>query len=143
MNKKRLLKLADLLEADAKNKKGIKFDLGEWGTVSDPEKPLSCGTIGCAMGLAAVSGAFKRAGLSYKLDSFNHVDIEFFSATQNTTGGFSSAAYLFDIKFDEALELFDPDHYPPRSKIDGAAGERMVAKRIRAFVAGKYTPDAH
>lgn len=35
MNKRRLLKLADLLEADARNRKGIKFDLGSVGGASD------------------------------------------------------------------------------------------------------------
>src|SRR5580704_5650057 len=65
MNKRRLLKLADLLEADAKNKKGIQFDYHHWGSVGNREEPLSCGTSACALGLAAISGAFTRAGLGY------------------------------------------------------------------------------
>ena len=56
MNKKRLLKLADLLEADAKNKKGIKFDYWATANLADPKEPISCGTSACAMGLAALSG---------------------------------------------------------------------------------------
>jgi hypothetical protein len=62
VNKKRLLKLADLLEADAKNRKGIKFDLGTVAMSSaedgnfikgELEPSVSCNTVACAMGLAA------------------------------------------------------------------------------------------
>jgi hypothetical protein len=38
MNKRRLLKLAALLEADAEKTDGIKFDLGSWGAVDGAEK---------------------------------------------------------------------------------------------------------
>lgn len=78
--KRRLLKLADMLEADAKNKKRIKFDLDFVGEPSSGEermahwvgkikwKPeVSCGTTACAMGLASISGEFKKAGLSYSV----------------------------------------------------------------------------
>lgn len=135
MNKRRLLKLADLLEADAKNKKGIKFDLGTWGYVKDGTKPVSCGTKACAMGLAALSGAFKRHGLSYTLDG-GFVDI----SIGGIHGGFSSGAKLFDISFDESHWLFDPMSYPASARTTGVSGEKLVAKRIRDFVAGKAAP---
>ena len=44
MNKKRLLKLADLLEADANNPKGIKFDMGTWGDGKGEVADVSCRT---------------------------------------------------------------------------------------------------
>lgn len=77
--KRRALKLADLLEKDAKNKKGIRFDLSTVFTAtaleegkdipSDYVPEVSCGTTACAMGLAAISGEFKRAGLSFQSGS--------------------------------------------------------------------------
>jgi hypothetical protein len=135
VNKRRLLKLADLLEADAKNKKGIKFDLGTWGNSDDDEVSVSCGTTACAMGLAVVSGAFKRAGLT------NHYSDNADSICPRFDGyvGFAAAAALFDIEYNAATFLFEDTFYPEHKK-RGAAGERYVAKRIRDFVAGKVTP---
>lgn len=145
MNKKRLLKLADLLEADAANKKGIKFDLdcvgqaSDWDCDFDPSKGdvytpgVDCGTAGCAMGLAAISGAFKGPGLSYEV---------YGQAIEITLDGemmpYDRAAQdFFDISLAEANFLFSPSHYPIGAIITGARGERRVAKRIRDFVAGK------
>jgi hypothetical protein len=144
--KRRLLKLAELLEKDAKNKKGLKFDLS---TVLDPEDATkdyvpeaSCGTVGCAVGLAAVSGAFKRAGLSCKY--------EWHISTLGPAMGYGSlnvtlhgnrmhydkaAMYVFDIDVDTANWLFSPDFYS--GAVHGAEGERRVAKRIRNLVKGK------
>src|SRR4051812_18831228 len=84
VGRRRLLKLADLLEADAKNKKGVKFDLEVIAQRSVPNTdvygfedsdflpddtvPIDCGTTACAFGLAALSGVFRRQGLSYTID---------------------------------------------------------------------------
>jgi hypothetical protein len=130
MNKRRLLKLADLLEKDAKNKKGIKFDMQVWGVIDNPDKPMSCGTSACAMGLAALSGAFKSAGLGYEIGDDGGLWI--------TIHGYHSpigaAMWIFNIKDRAAAYLF----------LDqtgvGAKGERQVAKMIRDFVAGKADP---
>lgn len=140
MNKKRLLKLADLLEADADNKKGMKFDLG---TVGQPvsglltEKSdvgLNCGTVGCAIGLACISGAFARAGLGFELGSFE------IWPTFNGIRSFDAAATgVFGLTEEESDWLFMPEGYD-RSTPTGARGERKVAKRIRDFVAGKAAP---
>lgn len=135
MNKRRLLKLADLLEADAKNKKGIKFDLCTVG-VSDTEGQLNCGTSACAMGLAAISGAFKRsAGLSFRMTGYS-ID----TTINGRVRKFDEAAKkVFEITYGEAFFLFFPLAYPG-DKLHGARGERYVAKRIRDFVAGKVSP---
>lgn len=127
MNKRRLLKLANLLEADAKNKTGIQFDMSTWGVVHDKEKPMSCGTMACAMGLAALSGKFKRAGLGYSTrGSILHVTMD------GRGDGVRSACRLFEISLEEAEQLFI---WPAGV---GSQGERAAAKRIRKFVAGKY-----
>jgi len=142
IGKRRLLKLADLLEEDAKNKKGLKFDMCEWGAGEDRTKPISCGTTACAMGLAGLSGAFKRAGLKTEFrgdDKTFWLDFSFDGPAGATSGAYYSAQLLFNITSQEADFLFIPDFYP-FDKLTGAKGERYVAKRIRDFVAGKVQP---
>lgn len=129
MNKKRLLKLADLLEADAKNKKGIKFDMYGWGVVSDPLNPVSCGTAACAMGLAALSGAFKRAGLDYYLPP--NASLLRFTWKGVATDGFTAGAALFGISEEDSMTIFSAD----TAHDTGASAERRRAKIIRQFVA--------
>ena len=142
--KRRLLKLADLLEADAANKKGIKFNFNALGRSStvfwtvDPEwRPrLDCGTTACAMGLAAVSGAFKRAGLSYELGygGVNHIQV----TMRGKPIYYNEAAQeLFGITEREADFLFTPLDQYSTANLKGAGGERKAAKRIRDFAAGK------
>lgn len=133
MNKKRLLKLADLLEKDAKNKKGIKFDMRHWGDVDNHSEPLSCGTTACAMGLAAISGAFKSAGLDYEV-SYSLGFRFIYKTTRSITrsfGGIAAAKELFGIPEIDAVHLFVPKSGPQV----GARAERHVAKRIRKYVA--------
>lgn len=133
MNKRRLLKLAALLEADAKNKNGIRFDLNGWGHADVGSKPsASCGTMACAIGLAVVSGVFKKDGLEnrFKRDGImpmfcGHLE-------------FDAVNLFFDLEPDQSGRLFLCESYPP-SQHRGAKGERAVAKRIRALVAGEAT----
>ena len=135
--KNRLLKLAALLEADAKNKKGVKFDLGIWGRSDDPELTpvsVSCGTTACAVGLAVVSGAFKRSGLYNTADLPGRISPSF-----DNRVGFDAVEAFFDLTGEEAGFLFSDDFYPVSFRT-GAKGERFVAKRIRQFVAGKVAP---
>jgi hypothetical protein len=129
MNKRRLLKLADLLEADAKNKKGVRFHMHGWGYVTDPENPISCGTKACAMGLAAISGTFKRAGLTPHLEESSIR----FRWKGRKIDGFTAAEKLFGIS-PEASDYF---FAPSDEIVEGAADERRLARRIRRFVAGK------
>lgn len=138
MNKKRLLKLADMLEADAKSETGIQFNLGtvvqmkQWPT--DGKVPVDCGTQACAMGLAAISGQFERAGLTYEIS-----DVGFQMRFKDGPKGFGHAAMgLFDIDLSEADFLFTPGGYEELSyrDITGAKAELIVAVRLRDFVAG-------
>ena len=144
MNKRRLLKLADLLEADAKNKKGIKFDLGTWGYTEAsnpfaddaPDPAVSCGTTACAMGLAAISGAFKRQGLKATISQ--RPTGKYIAVRLGRREGLSAATKLFGITMRVSEWLFLESGY--RTDINGAKGERVVANRIRDFVAGKDHP---
>lgn len=147
MHKRRLLKLADLLEADAKNEQGVKFDLGSWGRVSNTEQVVSCGTAACAAGLAAISGAFKKDGLGYRIDPYEFMDgtrsIEITlngecESNNKYDGSFLNSKKFFGLSVAEAEFIFTPNAYeatPRRSE-----GEILVAKRIRDFVAGKVAP---
>lgn len=145
--RRRLLKLADMLEADAKNTKGLKFDLEQVGISSafleadfdktlglpDFKPEVSCGTTGCAMGLAAISGEFKKAGLSFMVDD-KSVDT---TINGHRVDYISAAKSVFGLKYIESQFLFSPDWYP-YNKHKGAIGERFVAKRIRSLVAGTH-----
>lgn len=135
MNKKRLLKLADLLEADAKNKKGVKFDLVSWGENRnvDPDRPVpvSCGTTACAVGLACISGAFKDEGLTYARGS---VAKKLIVPVFDNDRGLWAAQNFFEIGYGEFDKLFTDTSYPKNQR-KGAVGERAVAKRIREMVA--------
>lgn len=135
---KRLLKLADLLMADARSNKGIKFDFSDWGHVKHKfagllpgnRAPVSCATTACAMGLAAVSGAFKRQGLDHEVvGGFLR-----FTIKGEHVYGHYAARQLFGIPPNDAAWLFTAGH-PGRGK--GPAAERAVAKRLRDYVAGR------
>lgn len=143
MNKRRLLKLAGLLEADAKNPNGVKFNLALFGEdLTKGAKPLGahCGTTACAMGLAALSGAFKRQGLTYEVEHYVNCDLPSdIVVICNGARHLEAAEKLFGIDYDTAEWLFTPEHYTNKPT-KGATGERAVAKRIRDFVAGKATP---
>lgn len=145
---RRLLKLAAMLLADAKNKKGIQFDIQTVGRPSDGSiqdmtkfaknkaVPLDCGTTACAMGLAAISGKFNKAGLGYKI-----VKDDFVMPIHTTWNGRDrnydqAAMQLFSITGREASYLFAPYTYPHNLRI-GAKGEREVVRRIKRVVEGK------
>ncbi len=146
MKKQRLLKLADLLEEDARKRTGVKFNMS---TVINTKKAedgmvkLDCGTQACAMGLAALSGAFKRAGLGYEIGGTTLKDdgsLDIFTTMEGEYCEYDKAASeLFEITPAQADFLFHPGYYP-NEKLRGAVSERFVARRIRDFVAGKVGP---
>ena len=149
MHKKRLLKLADLLEENAANRKGAKFDIGDWGSSSSKEMTMTCGTQACALGLAAISGVFKKQGLSYHTHKFLyydkhhcpsvpniHIDVIFTRKDGTKIFGFQAAEDLFDIDTAASFWLFSGDGLKHQT---GAKAERAAAKRIRKFVADGLT----
>lgn len=133
MHKRRLLKLADLLEANAGNKTGAKFDMSTFGDVTDADNPISCGTTVCAMGLAALSGAFKRTGLTAKVDR-EHLpcfNVNFYWKGRETSP-FVAAQRTFEITREDAKALFDGS-LPLPNNGHGAKAERAMAKVLRTF----------
>ena len=139
MNSERLLKLADLLEKDAKAKKGIKFDIGVWGFNKKKTKklPVSCGTTACAVGLACLSGVFAAEGLTYKVarETYpGHGTGYFIDPVFGGERGFEAAANFFGLEERTTRKLFSPHYYNKGKGTKGAKGEREVALRIRHFV---------
>lgn len=129
MNKKRLLKLADLLDHIPKKS----FDMSEWKK-SEPTKPEGkklgeCGFAGCAMGWAAHQKLFKNLkfdffGIEYGPNPPS--DGESFS---NNFSGFDAAAKCMQITYQDAEYLFSIEHYRSKNPMPAT-----VAKRIRHFV---------
>jgi hypothetical protein len=148
MNKRRLLKLADLLDADAKNKRGISFNMmtvierDDDLTHKGKPVPMDCGTQACAMGLAALSGAFTRSGgLSYTLRETGYGGFSIETTINGHIRNYDRAAMsVFDLSMKQADFLFTPDSYDLGISLRNAEGERYVAQRIRDFVAGKVGP---
>lgn len=155
MREDRLLKLAGLLEADANNPQGIKFDLETWTANSDSaigrlaspygedplraefftkakaaaKVPLDCGTTACAFGLAAISGIFADEGLTYEIQIGDGYLVPMFEQR----GGFDAAAAFFEIGLLDAYKLFSSEYYS-RELRKGKEGELAVADRIRTFM---------
>lgn len=150
MRKDLLLKLADLLEADAANDNGMVFDLrylGEWkGPMPQqtlfPKFEVSCNTMGCAMGLAAISGAFQEDGLGFTVSEESKDWYTIVTTLHGDLRSYSDAAMdLFEIPERIAYAFFSPEWYTGR--VFGSEGELRVAKRIRRYVKsdGRYIPD--
>ncbi len=128
MNKRRLLRFAKLLEDDAKNDTGIKFNMSLWGKVENRREPLSCGTQACAMGLAALSGVFEKAGLDYQFRQDGKIN---FLWKGSPTNGYYAGAELFGLSDEQAGKLFTPNGVNQQ----GAKAERAKARQIRRMVA--------
>jgi len=147
-----LLRGAEVLEADALNPEGIKFDLGTWAADArinlvngylDPTTkkykykdneivPVNCGTQACAFGLFALSEAFKEEGLGYKIiggtlrPMLKKGDGEFFD--------WDAVNLLFDLDDGQSQRLFSAANYDQDQR-QGATGELAVAARIRQLIA--------
>jgi hypothetical protein len=134
MDKQRLLKLADLLEADAARSDGVKFNLHDVVRVGRrPENGIvkpDCGTYACAMGLAAISGAFEDEGLGYRFGVFGF-DVTLWGEPKPWA---NAASKFFDLAMHEVDFLFTPASYQHTT---GAEAERMVASRVRDMAAGE------
>lgn len=133
MDNERLLRLADLLEADAARPDGVKFDLAHVVCVGQrPENGIvkvDCGTQACAMGLAAISGAFEDEGLGYRIGLLGF-DVTIYGEPREWS---DAASHVFGLATNEVDFLFTPCAY---MQTKGAEAERIVASRIRDMVAG-------
>lgn len=163
MHVERLRKLEQLLRDDAKNEKGVKFNLAVWASPSQTtpglggyarekwvdkvEPSVSCGTTACALGLAAISGVFKDEGLDYRVYEAgsevdeNGVKRQLFILEPDHGGhsGFEAGQSFFDLTYSQSHFLFDPAAYDDIPK--GAAGEIIVADRIAGLINGDYDTD--
>ena len=144
MNTEALLKLAELLEEDAANPTGVKFDLGTWGKVPKPgvvdwllwrSPRLDCGTKACAIGMACLHPWFNERGLKAAPADLSKgciypvcVEGDF------SLHGFHGVAHFFGISHNEAFRLFSDESYQHREQLS-TAGELAVAARIRQLVA--------
>ncbi len=156
-----LRRLSALLRKDAADPKGVQFDLGFWAAPSVSELPsrcfatdditkvkLDCGTTACAMGLAALSGEFSEEGLTcmFQASTADGMGYALFPQMLSTgAANFDAAAQLFELTFQAAQYLFDPEEYGHRSGYRnpdfpgeyvprGAVGELFGADRIDAFI---------
>jgi hypothetical protein len=157
MHVENLLKLADLLEADALNEKGVKFDLGYWAApaniantdlfpTNDTAIPVDCNTRACAMGLAVISGAFEDQGLHASYHLAHNGGYRMIPALPNPWRGtpyedFEAAEKLFDIEHTDATYLFDQAYYGDLTR--GAEAELTVARRIRDLTNSIIDKDFH
>jgi hypothetical protein len=129
VNKRRLLRLADLLEANAKNEKGVKFDLDSWAKLPPGKVTLDCRTTACAVGLACISGEFEE--LTYRRGLLTPSKL---IPLFRELIGWDAVERFFGLNEDRAYRLFNDKFYPPEKR-KGAKGERAVAYRIRRMVA--------
>lgn len=128
----KLTTLKDLLIADAGDPNGMQFDIQYVATwAGDDDGPTaffdttipsrSCGTKGCAIGLASMSGAFPELAMHEFAGSYvwyNGEQIPYLDA----------AIQLFGISFRTACWLFSPGSYG--GTVSGGRGELLVAARI-------------
>lgn len=118
MNKRRLLKLAALLDVVPADK----FYMGSWAITSAPiGKEPTCATKACALGWATTIPEFKKLGLRLVADPG---DMGGYVLLGKSTGS-DAAAELFDISYWHCVDLFE-------SGCDDAPGK---AREIRALVA--------
>ena len=132
MNKARLLKLADLLEADAKNPYGVRFNLRDWGKAEDKTPTVDCGTTACAIGLACLSPEFQAEGLSF--DTYFDEDESNWGMRPKygPRDSWGAVEDFFELSHRESYRLFRRSAY---EVFKGAEAELAVAARIREMVA--------
>ena len=136
--RKLMTRLADLLMKNSRNKKGLFFNYGDWGSVEAGGKPgMNCGTSACALGLAAISGKFPGLGYRYSHGGLISIDTNLRKPSVRLTNVETGALY-FDLTNDESYHIFGGGIATEESL--GAKAERAVAKAIRQFVKGKYKP---
>lgn len=145
MNVERLQRMITLLERDAANPKGVKFDLGRWAApvgriayadLATAAPKVSCDTTACAMGLAAISGEFKAEGMSFSFQQMFDGNYQLIPTFEEHEG-FGAAVEFFGIKYGEATFLFDPENYTKQCR-QGAKAELVVADRIKSLIAMGY-----
>lgn len=120
VKRKRLEKLADFL--DKLPTKG--FNLHWW-------KRSNCTTTACAIGHACSIPSFRRAGLGLKVHETDSDGFTTYYPVFKHHSAVWAVESFFGLTNYQAEELFYPSYYPEK------ATPKMVARRIRKFLAGK------
>lgn len=128
--KGRLLFLADALERNARNPKGMKFDLLTWLDNPNGAPDISCGTAGCAVGLAMMLPEFQAQGFGKAVNAVS-MWIPAFDVLRN----FDAVQKFFGIDMVTAGWLFSSHTY---TVVRGAKAELAVAARIRILLKVDY-----
>ena len=127
--KKRLLKLADFLEALPRKR----FYFGAWvGADWKGAQDLSCGTKACALGWAATMPTFRRLGLCLVRAEYSGGYVGLKCTDGILRGSSSAAREVFGLDLSEFEQLFAPS-----ALLSPWATPRQVAKNIRDFVEEK------
>ena len=124
MNKRRLLKLAKLLDHVPPEK----FDMNTWGSMRQALGTTPrCATKACALGWATAIPEFHKAGLRLMADPGDKYATVFFGGESDADAGME----FFDLSLEEAEYLFFVGAETPHEK----------AKEIRALVRTGLIPD--
>jgi len=93
--------------------------------------PVTCRTVGCAMGWAATIPSFRKAGLKLRYEKGARGDADSFATpVYEFTSGYNAIELFFDIDYQAIRILFSPQHYPRKQWRDPKA----VAKRINELL---------
>lgn len=128
-NLRRLEMLRDMLIRHDELFPTVTFNMNVWYR-EDP----SCGTAACAFGSACLYEPFQEEGLH--LAQFDWQEGVYDPAYEGSVC-YSAATLFFDLSFQEAQYLFDPQEYPG---LDPAhITPQMVAERVQELI-DSYTP---
>lgn len=119
--------LAEELEKNAANPRGMKFDLSTWfGDKENMSMAPDCGTVGCAVGLACLMPEFKKEGLTVEFGTFA------MCPRYRKQSGWDAVEAFFGLNYDDSEHLFSVDAYED-GPTTGAEAELRVAKRLRKY----------
>lgn len=134
MNKERLLKLADFVEANAVDNKFNMMTFFSRNTTNPEDLRYKCGTTACLAGWGCLVPEFKRDGYVAKLYDITRPDLGIVP-TYDGKIMFDALEAFFDLTYEQASYLFgeysDLGDNLPRDD----DGVEIAVSRIRDFVA--------
>lgn len=133
MNVQRLRVLQEALRADSANPSGIRFDMEVWGRSDREDFPVDCRTQACALGFATTIPEFSKAGLNANYFRDPRSEERGFALQPTYLGNtnFAAASAFFDIRYDQALFLFDSSYYHQKT---GSSAELAVVEHIELLI---------
>lgn len=136
INIERLERLAVLLDGYRPEPSAPDFDLAGWATTETRRtgflwlRKRECGTQGCAVGLACLSGIFANEGLSLTTNASGYLPV-----FEGKRSWYAVEAF-FGLSIKQAIRLFQPDSYPVSR---GPLAAAFVAARIRDMIKRSMT----